>query len=117
MTPLAPLAADVRASENGAPGRLVTVAELAETLGTTPGYVYAHADELGAIRLGSGPRARLRFDVADVLERLSTCSASRKSATPETAPRQASRRRARPTMGTSGELLPIRGRIRVPEAA
>jgi hypothetical protein len=25
-------------------------------------FVYEHADELGAYRLGTGPRARLRFD-------------------------------------------------------
>jgi ATP-dependent exoDNAse (exonuclease V) alpha subunit len=35
-----------------------------------PGVVYAHADELGAIRLGDGPRPRLRFDPAAVTQRL-----------------------------------------------
>ena len=34
------------------------------------GWVYAHADELGAIRLGDGPRPRLRFDPAVVTQRL-----------------------------------------------
>lgn len=29
-------------------------------------WVYEHADELGAIRLGRGPKARLRFDVETV---------------------------------------------------
>jgi len=26
-------------------------------------YVYAHATELGAMRLGPGPKARIRFDL------------------------------------------------------
>jgi hypothetical protein len=43
--------------------RLLDAAELAEALGTTRGYVYDHADRLGAVRLGDGPRARLRFDL------------------------------------------------------
>lgn len=43
---------------------LVTVAELADRLGVSPGYVYEHADRLGALRLGDGPKARLRFDAA-----------------------------------------------------
>ena len=36
----------------------------------TRGWVYAHADELGAIRLGDGPRPRLRFDPPVVTQRL-----------------------------------------------
>jgi hypothetical protein len=43
-------------------GGLVDAAELARRLGTDRSWVYSHAAELGAIRLGSGPKARLRFD-------------------------------------------------------
>src|ERR1700690_3814881 len=43
--------------------RLVTAQELADTLGVSPETVYAHAEELGARRLGDGPRPRLRFDL------------------------------------------------------
>ena len=46
-----------------APRRLVDAAELAEHLGVKRGWVYAHAAILGGVRLGSGPRAPLRFDV------------------------------------------------------
>jgi DNA-binding transcriptional ArsR family regulator len=49
---------------------LVTAAEIAERFGVSPSYVRRHADRLGAVRLGDGPRGRLRFDpeqVADVL--------------------------------------------------
>jgi hypothetical protein len=48
------------------PGRifaLVDARELAEGLGVSLDYVYAHARELGAMRLGSGPKARIRFDL------------------------------------------------------
>ena len=41
----------------------VDARELAEELGVSIDYVYAHATELGAVRLGSGPKARLRFDL------------------------------------------------------
>jgi hypothetical protein len=35
---------------------LVDAAGLADLLGTSRDFVYAHADELGAIRLSSGPK-------------------------------------------------------------
>ena len=41
----------------------VDARELAEELGVSIDYVYAHATEFGAMRLGSGPRARIRFDL------------------------------------------------------
>jgi hypothetical protein len=41
---------------------LATAADVAEQLGVHKSWVYAHADELGAIRLGEGRKARLRFD-------------------------------------------------------
>jgi len=42
---------------------LVGPRELADGLGVSLDYVYAHATELGAMRLGSGPKARIRFDL------------------------------------------------------
>jgi hypothetical protein len=92
--------------------RLVDVATVAEYLGTKRAYVYEHADELGARRLGSGPRARLRFSLAEIDEHLSACSASRESNAAQGASQQPLRRgRPRP-LGTNVELLPIRARIR-----
>lgn len=98
-------------------GALVEASVVAEHLSVTRGYVYAHADELGARRLGSGPRARLRFSLAEIDERLSTCTAGRGSGSLEPAPQAASRPRRRRPMGTSAELLPIRGRVPVDVAA
>jgi len=45
--------------------RYVDAAHLATTLGVERDWVYAHAGQLGAIRLG-GPQGRLRFDVNHV---------------------------------------------------
>ena len=49
--------------ERGKTFGLVGPRELAEDLGVSLDYVYAHATELGAMRLGSGPKARIRFDL------------------------------------------------------
>ena len=51
------------AGELAAAGQLVRVAHLAAVLDVDVSYVYAHAAELGALRLGSGPKAPLRFDL------------------------------------------------------
>ena len=49
---------------------LLTVSEVARRLNVSPQWVYAHQRDLGAIRLGCGPKARLRFDVTAVLDTL-----------------------------------------------
>ena len=49
---------DERARSSG----LVDAAGLARVLAVSRAFVYEHADELGAIRLGDGAKARLRFD-------------------------------------------------------
>jgi hypothetical protein len=53
-----------------AQGRLATAREIAAEFGVTRDWVYANASELGAVRLGSGPKARLRFDCQQVKGRL-----------------------------------------------
>jgi|tagenome__1003787_1003787.scaffolds.fasta_scaffold20520901_1 hypothetical protein len=47
-------------------GRFGDAHAVCSRFGVSVDYVYAHARELGAIRLGEGPKARLRFDLADV---------------------------------------------------
>jgi hypothetical protein len=49
---------------------LVDARQLARDLGVSLDYVYAHATELGAMRLGSGPKARIRFDLDRAREAL-----------------------------------------------
>lgn len=51
------------------PARYVDAATLASELGVERDWVYAHAEELGALRLG-GPNGRLRFDLPEVLEQM-----------------------------------------------
>ena len=51
--------------------RLVDAATLADGLGVDRSYVYAHAEELGAVRLGSGSKPRLRFDLEAAREAMS----------------------------------------------
>lgn len=45
---------------------LVDAGEIAKRFGVHKSWVYAHQRELGAIRLGEGPKARLRFDLEQV---------------------------------------------------
>jgi DNA-binding transcriptional MocR family regulator len=49
--------------------QLIDAASAAQLLGVSRGTVYAKADELGAIRVGTGKRARLRFDPAELVAR------------------------------------------------
>ena len=96
-----------------APGRLLTASEAAERLGVTREWLYDHADQLQAVRLGTGPKARLRFDPEQVTAALQSFDAGKGSQPPDPAPPRASRRRAsRATAGGNQlvpELLPIRG--------
>jgi hypothetical protein len=49
---------------------LLTAQEVATRFNVDRGWVYAHADELGVVRIGQGPRPRLRFDAAVVAQQL-----------------------------------------------
>jgi hypothetical protein len=53
----------------GAETGMLTAAQVAR-FNVDRGWVYAHSAELGVVRLGEGPRARLRFDPAVVAQRL-----------------------------------------------
>jgi hypothetical protein len=97
--------------------RLVSAGELAEILGVSRDYVYRHAEELGAIRVGGeGPRSehggrRLRFDVEKAIGAQSGCQTGEESHPPDppTGPAK-SRRRRRGALGSDVSLLPIGGR-------
>lgn len=58
------------ASSESTVSRLITAADVADRLGVTRSFVYEHAHQLGAIRLGNGPRPRLRFDPETVAREL-----------------------------------------------
>ena len=77
---------------------LVGAEEIARRFGVSRTFVYDHAQDLGAVKLGAGPKARLRFDVErarDGLEQLA--GAHRETAAP-------ARRRGRPR---KAEHLPV----------
>ena len=88
---------------------LVDAQTVADYLAVDRGWVYQHAVMLKARRLGTGPKARLRFSLEDVDAALS-CFACRESGTAASLVVEPVRRprRARP-LGTGVELLPIRG--------
>lgn len=55
-------------------GRLLTTKELCNARGLSKDWVYSHATELGAIRLSSGPKAQMRFDLGKADAYLATLS-------------------------------------------
>ena len=86
---------------------LVDAAELARRLGIERSWVYTHAIELGAVKLGGGRKPRLRFDpeiAARVLRRVGEGPAA-------DPPARSGERAARPQRGRRSEvrLLPVRG--------
>src|SRR5215217_4763216 len=72
-----------------------------ERFGVSADYVYAHANELGAIRLGERPKARLRFDLDEVERRL---YGNGRPPTPSPKPRPRRRRKQR---SPAVELIPF----------
>lgn len=101
---VAELLAEGIEESRGRPGELVDAAAVARLLGVSRATVYAKADELGAIRVGNGKRARLRFDPARIVANGPTVS-------PESARTARHRQRSRRSMQRpNSNLLPIRGR-------
>ena len=86
---------------------LVDAAEIARLHGKTRSWVYEHAGELGAVRLGSGPRPRLAFSPARVAERLEKVERPTTAPLPEATPTRRRRQRAGRT-ATGAPLLHVR---------
>jgi hypothetical protein len=85
----------------------VDARSVAAFLGVDRSYVYAHAHELGARRLGDGPKARLRFRMADVARAIPL--STRRESPEEMSPATARQRQQRPAPASRVPLLPIRG--------
>jgi hypothetical protein len=84
-------------------GALVDAATLGRVLGVSRQFVYDHAEELGVLRLGSGRRPRLRFD-------LEVAKRSWPSDDGKTSPAADARAAgARSRRSSRASLLPIRG--------
>jgi len=82
----------------------VAAAAVAQHLGVDISYVYEHAGELGARRLGTGPKARLRFRL-DLVD--SALTPARRGPDSAGQPRRAKPRRRR-SSNRSTPLLPYR---------
>jgi hypothetical protein len=80
--------------------RPLTAAEVADRLGRSLDFVYAHRDELGGVKLGAGEKARLAFP-PEAVDRFLGGQIEREHAPKRSTPR------ARRTPNV--ELLPIRG--------
>lgn len=83
-----------------APVRYVDARCVAKVLGVDREWVYAHARQLGAMRLG-GPHGRLRFDLQHVRQAL-----AEKPATEPKPAQPSGRRRPRRTGRQRVDLLP-----------
>ena len=79
--------------------------QLARHLGLTRAWVYEHAQQLGAIQLGDGPRPRLRFDPQIAMQALNE---RRRRSEPQPAkPRRARDGRDGDTRPQACRCLPI----------
>lgn len=67
---VAELVADAGSEALDARPERITAEEVSRWWGISRRWVYDHANELGARRMGSGRRPRLRFDPEEVAERL-----------------------------------------------
>ncbi len=84
---------------------LVDAATVGRELGVSRQFVYDHAEELGGLRLGSGRRPRLRFELATARRAWHRIADDRARVQEPLTPRAS--RGARPA---GFELLPVRGR-------
>lgn len=94
------IAAKLAALQAAPEPALLSAAQLAEKLGVSVGYVRAHADELGAVRIGTGTKPRLRFPADAAIPKPISVEAAVEKPRP--------RRRSQPRT-TAGSVLTIRG--------
>lgn len=71
--------------------RLVSASALAEELNVERNWIYANSALLGAVRLGDGPKPRLRFDIARAREALGANSPTDTTAPPNIRTKQTRR--------------------------
>lgn len=89
--------------------RLLTVAEVASWLGLSRDQVYRMRVQLGAVKLGSGPKAPVRFDAQTVSAWLAACSVSKESANLDRPVPPRLTRQCTPPKASGSPLLPVRG--------
>lgn len=97
-------------AQTGEPVGMVTVAQFAAYYKLNPAWVYEHADELRATRIGSGPKARIRLDFQIAKAALAQHQARRTPPPADVAPRRP-RQRAQTDL-YSPEAPPLESRPR-----
>ena len=97
-------------AQTGEPVGMVTVAQFAAYYKLNPAWVYEHADELGATRIGSGPKARIRIDFQIAKAALAQHRASRTPAPADAKPRRPRRRPETDLYSPDAPLLESRPR-------
>jgi excisionase family DNA binding protein len=95
------LAATLTAPAGDQAPQLLSAAEVAARLGWSRSTVYDHAEQLGAVRLGTGTRPRMRFP-ADRVEAYIA-----RAADPQPQPPPAHTRRAQRRPGTTSSGAPL----------
>jgi hypothetical protein len=107
--PVGSICADRQAPK---PSGLVDAATLGQVLGVDRNWVYAHAQQLGGIRLG-GPQGRLRFDLARIADTLDPplSDAGRGGKARSRAPRRRSSANARRACTPADEPSTIQAQI------
>ena len=91
------------------PEPLVDAAEIARLHGKTRSWVYEHAGELGAVRLGSGRRPRLGFSPARVAAALEKVDEPAPMKLPQIAKPRRGRRPRTDRTPSGAELLRVGG--------
>jgi hypothetical protein len=101
----------VAAATQGGTSHLLTVADVALVLQLEASWVYDHARELGAVRLGRGVRSPIRFEPRTVAAGLRALAQGASSEPPALeAPVQAARAKKKKSRGGGPSLLPVRPR-------
>jgi hypothetical protein len=88
------------------PRDLMDAGQLARHLGLTRSWIYEHAQQLGAIPVGDGPRPRLRFDAQTAMKALNARQRRREPEQTETDRPRPGRPRRNPASSTV-PLLPV----------
>jgi hypothetical protein len=103
------LAARLGVLASAQPEPLVDAAQIARLHGKTRSWVYEHAGELGAVRLGSGPRPRLAFSPVRVAAALEQVDNPAPVELPQVASPRRGRRPHTDRTPSGAELLRVRG--------
>jgi hypothetical protein len=100
----------VAAATQDGTSHLLTVADVATVLKLEASWVYDHARQLGAVRLGRGVRSPIRFEARTVAAGLRALAQGASSDSPALDPHVKAVRAKKKSRGGGPSLLPVRPR-------